>query len=142
MSGHNDQNLFSLLLQEKLKRFFNQCYLFNAEIVGFHKNVRKKNLQHVFVVVVLVFYGPSTLFRSFWVQSVNLSTMYLGKPPRQFLVLSAHSITSNRQLPFFNQRKGENGRRNYFITNLYDRMLPDVRIKPVTIRIPGRRASN
>ena len=102
----------------------------------------KKNLQHVFVVVVLVFYGPSTLIRSFWVRSVNLSTLYLGKPPRQFPVLSAHSITSNWQLPFLNQRKGENGRRNYFITNLHDRMLPDMRIKPVTIRIPGRRASD
>ena len=34
--------------------------------------------------VVLVFYGPSTLFRSFRARSVNLSTLYLGKPPRQF----------------------------------------------------------
>ena len=38
------------------------------------------------VVVVLEFYSPSTLFRSFWVQSVNLldSTLFLGKPPGQF----------------------------------------------------------
>ena len=36
------------------------------------------------VVVVLVFYGPSTLLRSFWAWSVNLSTLFLGKPPRQF----------------------------------------------------------
>ena len=36
------------------------------------------------VVVVLVFYGPSTFFRSFRAQSVNLSTLFLGKPPRQF----------------------------------------------------------
>ena len=34
--------------------------------------------------VVLVFYGPSTIFRSFRARSVNLSTLYLGKPPRQF----------------------------------------------------------
>ena len=31
-------------------------------------------------VVVLWFYGPSTLFRSFQVWSVNLSTLFLGKP--------------------------------------------------------------
>ena len=36
------------------------------------------------VVIVLVFYCPSTLFRSFWVRSVNLSIMFLGKPPKQF----------------------------------------------------------
>ena len=37
----------------------------------------------VLCCVVLVFYGPSTLFRSFRARSVNLSTLYLGKPPRQ-----------------------------------------------------------
>ena len=37
----------------------------------------------VVVVVVLVFYGPSTL-RSFRARSVNLSTLFLGIPPRQF----------------------------------------------------------
>ena len=38
----------------------------------------------VVVVVVLVFYGPSTHFRLFRAQSVSLSTLFLGKPPRQF----------------------------------------------------------
>ena len=55
-------------------------------------------------------------------------------------VLSAHSFASNWQLPFLNQRKRENGRKNYFLTNLHERMLPDVRIEPATICIPGRRA--
>ena len=36
-------------------------------------------------------------------------------------------------LPFLNQRKGENGCRNYFMTNLHKRMLPDVRIAPATV---------
>ena len=36
------------------------------------------------VVVVLVFYGSLTHFRSFRAQSVNLATAFLGKPPRQF----------------------------------------------------------
>ena len=47
------------------------------------------SLQHLLVpkhghLVVLVFYSPSTLFRSFQALSVNLSTLFLGKPPRQF----------------------------------------------------------
>ena len=57
-------------------------------------------------------------------------------------VLSAHSFASNWQLPFLNKRKGENGRRNYFMTKLHERMLPDVRIEPRTVHIPGGRASD
>ena len=57
-------------------------------------------------------------------------------------VLSAHSFTSNWQLPFLNQWKGENGHRNYFLTNLYESMLPDVRIEPATVHIPGGCASD
>ena len=33
------------------------------------------------------------------------------------------------QLSFLNQWKGENGRRNYFMTNLQEKMLPDVRME-------------
>ena len=33
-------------------------------------------------------------------------------------------------MPFSNQQKGENGCRNYFMTNLHERILPDVRIEP------------
>ena len=40
-------------------------------------------LCHSVVAVVLVFYRPSTLFRSFRARSVNLSSPFLGKPPRQ-----------------------------------------------------------
>ena len=36
------------------------------------------------VGVLLGFYGSSTHFRSFRVRSVNLATLILGKPPRQF----------------------------------------------------------
>ena len=36
------------------------------------------------VVVVFVFYGPSTLFMSFLARSVNLSTLFMGKHPKQF----------------------------------------------------------
>ena len=36
------------------------------------------------VVVVLVFYGLSTHFKSFRARSVNLSTLFLGQTPGQF----------------------------------------------------------
>ena len=34
--------------------------------------------------VWFLFYGPSTHFRSFQARSVTLTTLFLGKPPRQF----------------------------------------------------------
>ena len=86
---------------------------------------------------VLVFYGPSTHFRSFWARSVNLATLFQGKPP------SAHSFASNWQLPFLNKRKGENGRS---WSNLNERMWPDrrsnqpwfaVRLAPDYAKQPG-----
>ena len=42
-------------------------------------------------------------------------------------------------MPFLNPRKRENVRRNYFMTKLQERMLPEVRIEPATVRIPGGR---
>ena len=44
-------------------------------------------------VVVLVFYGPSTLFVSFRVRPVNLSTLFLDKTPMQFTSISP--VTDN-----------------------------------------------
>ena len=52
----------------------------------------KRNLRNV---VVLVFYGPSTHFRSYRDRSINLATLFLGKCPRQFTRFSDHSFTSN-----------------------------------------------
>ena len=40
--------------------------------------------QRQFVVVMLVFYGPSTLIRPFQARPVDLSTKFLGKPHMQF----------------------------------------------------------
>ena len=53
-------------------------------------------------------------------------------------VLSAHSFASNWQLPFLNQRKGENGRRIFFITKSPRKNVPGVRIEPATVCLPGR----
>ena len=57
-------------------------------------------------------------------------------------VLCAHAFASNWQLPFLNQRKEENGYRNYFMTKLHERMLPDMRIEPATVRIRIERTSD
>ena len=35
-------------------------------------------------LVCFLFYGPLTHFRSFRARSVNLATLFLGNPPRQF----------------------------------------------------------
>ena len=53
----------------------------------------------------------------------------------------AHSFARNWQLPFLNQRKGENDRRKYFMINLYERMLPtSAGVEPATSWSPvGRR---
>ena len=41
-------------------------------------------LLHWYRLGWFLFYGPSTHFRSFRALSVNLATLFLGKPPRQF----------------------------------------------------------
>ena len=53
----------------------------------------------------------------------------------------AHSFARNWQLPFLNQRKGENDRRKYFMINLHERMLPtSAGVEPATSWSPvGRR---
>ena len=74
-------------------------------------------------------------------RSVNLSTHTWASLLGSLPVLSVHSYASNWQLPFLNQQKGENSRTNYFMANLKERMVSDVRIEPATVRIPGGRAS-
>ena len=45
----------------------------------------------------------------------------------------AHYFARNWQLPFLNQRKGENDRRKYFMINLHERMLPtSAGVEPAT----------
>ena len=39
--------------------------------------------KYVLVLVWFLFYSPSTHFRSFRARSVTLTTLFLGKPPRQ-----------------------------------------------------------
>ena len=47
----------------------------------------------ILVLVWFLFYGPSTHFRSFRAQSVNLATLFLGKPPRQFYQYLVHILS-------------------------------------------------
>ena len=59
-------------------------------------------------------------FKAFRARSVNLSTLFPGKPPRQFTsIVSAHSFANYH---FLNQRKGDNGRRIFFMIILLPRM--------------------
>ena len=53
-------------------------------------------------------------------------------------VLGAHSLASNWQLPFLNQRKGENGRTIFFITKSPQKNVSGVMIEPATVCMPGR----
>ena len=54
----------------------------------------------------------------------------------------AHSFARNWQLPFLNQRKGENDRRKYFIINLHVRMLQtSAEVEPATSWSPVGRAA-
>ena len=91
----------------------------------------KNNRENVdFGLVWFLFYGPSTHSRSFRAQSVTLTTLLLGKPPRQF------TSANNWQLLFLNQRKRENGRRNFFITKSPRKNVPDVGRKRLRHRFP------
>ena len=58
--------------------------MFAAYTDYYYDNSGKKWNVVVVVVVMLVFNCPSTLFRSFRARSVYLSTLFLGKSPRQF----------------------------------------------------------
>ena len=68
-----------------------------------------------------------------FISDFSESEKLLGSLP----VLSAHSFASNWQLPFLNQRKGENGRRIFFMTKSPRKNMPGVRIEPVSVCLPG-----
>ena len=61
-----------------------------------------------FGLVWFLFYGPSTHFRSFRAWSVNLATLFLGKPPRQFTSTWCTFFHQYWQLLFLTQQKREN----------------------------------
>ena len=76
---------------------------------------------------------------SFRARSVNLATLFLGKPPRQF---TSTYCTFFRQLLFLNQRKKENGRRNVFMTKSARKTVPDVGIEVGAACMPSELASD
>ena len=103
--------------------------------------IKLNGYDHDKFLIWFLFYGPSTHFRSFWAWLVNLATLFLGKPPRQF-ISSAHSSASNWQLLFLNQRKRENGRRNFFMTKSPLKNVPDVGIELGAACMPRGHVSN
>ena len=88
-------------------------------------------------------------FTAFWHILGNFGRSHLTQPHCSWAsllgslpVLSAHSFASNWQLTFLNQQKGGSGCRNVFMTKSQRKnVLPDVRIEPTTVRIPGGRTS-
>ena len=91
---------------------------------------------------VLKFYGPVNPMGSCRARSVYLTTRLLGRlSPLSGNQYCAHSFARNWQLPFLNQRKGENDHRKYFMINLHERMLPtSAGVEPGTSWSPvGRR---
>ena len=54
-----------------------------------------KALRSKVIVVVLVFYGPSTLFRSFWARQLTYPSCSWASLLGSLPVLSAHSFASN-----------------------------------------------
>ena len=70
---------------------------------------------------MLRFYDPVNPVGSCRAQSVYLTTLLLGRlsPPSG----CTHCFTSNLQLPFLNERKGENDHRKFFMINLHERIL-------------------
>ena len=95
------------------------------------------------VLFVLRFYGPVNPMGSCRARSVYLITHLLGRlsPLSGYNQYCAHSFARNWQLPFLNQRKGENDRRKYFMIYLHERMLPtSAGVEPATSWSPvGRR---
>ena len=65
---------------------------------------------------------------------------FIGRAVNQYC---AHSFARSWQLPFLNQRKGENGRRKYFMIKVHEWMLPTRRgVEPAISWSPVGRASN
>ena len=83
------------------------------------------------ILFMLRFYGPVKS------NGVMSSTVILPNHAFTGQALSSKRLTSivhrNWQLPFLNQRKGENDRRKYFMINLHERMLPtSAGVEPAT----------
>ena len=91
---------------------------------------------------MLRFYGPVNPMGSCRARSVYLTTRLLGRlSPLSGYQYCAHSFARNWQLPFLNQRKGENDRRKYFTINLHERMLPtSVGVEPGDLLVSSRTA--
>ena len=76
----------------------------------------------------------------FTTNGITLTFLYL------IFRFCAHSFTRNWQLPFLNQRKGENDLGKYFMINLYENILTDpagiktatgVYVSRLTLKLPN-----
>ena len=112
------------------------------DLITAHTPLSAQSSSSVVFRFVLRFYGPVNPLGSCRARSVYLTTLYwAGLVLYAVNQYCAHSFARNWQLPFFNQQKGENDRRKYFMINLHERMLPtSAGVEPATSWSPvGRR---
>ena len=110
----------------------------NYYFFGFYWCVNSGESLTNWFLVWFLFYGPSTYFRSFRAWSVTLTTLFWASLLGSLPVLSAHSLVSNWQLLFLNQRKRENGRKHFFMTKSPRKNMPDLGIKLRAACMPDR----
>ena len=80
------------------------------------------------LMFVLKFYGLVNPMESCWAQSVNVTTLLLGRlSPQRGKPILCTFFARNWQLSFLNQQKGENDRRKYFMINLQERRAQIIR---------------
>ena len=92
---------------------------------------------------VLRFYGPVNPMGSCRTWSIHLTTRLLGRLSPLSNQYCAHSFARNWQLPFLNQRKGENDCKKYFMIKSPWKIVADpARVKTATSWSSVGHASN
>ena len=85
----------------------------------------------------------STLLRSFHDDYLTYSHFpWQSLSLRRLTRICTHTFASNWQLPFLNQRMGENDRNNYFLINLHERYLAELGFKLAISWFAVRRATD
>ena len=97
-----------------------------------------------FCLLVLRFYSPVNTIKAMLSQSANPLTLFLDRPsavyqyivhilsPVTYIFSDQDLVHSNWQMPILNQRKGENGRRNYFMLNQHGSYMAQLGLKLTT----------
>ena len=99
-----------------IAEFFREIF---AQILRENSESFKKREQFKFLFRLICGFTSQSTTMAMSRRSVNLTTLFLGRFSKRLPVLSAHLFASNWWLPYLNRRQGNNGRRNYSMTNLH-----------------------